>query len=65
MRILTEKKDALNTVVLYIPGGEGTAFRSGLQLSDGDLAADQLLCERNDPGTSQWRSDGQRRVRKV
>ena len=41
---LTEKKDALNTVVLYIPE-KAQLSEAELQLSDGDLAADQLLCK--------------------
>ena len=41
---LTEKKDALNTVVLYIPE-KAQLSEAKLQLSDGDLAADQLLCK--------------------
>lgn len=43
-RHLTEKKDALNTVVLYIPE-KAQLSEAELQLSDGDLAADQLLCK--------------------
>ena len=41
---LTEKKDALNTVVLYIPE-KAQLSEAELQLSDGDFAADQLLCK--------------------
>ena len=41
---LTEKKDALNTVILYIPE-KAQLSEAELQLSDGDLAADQLLCK--------------------
>ena len=41
---LTQKKDALNTVILYIPE-TAQLSEAELQLSDGDLAADQLLCK--------------------
>lgn len=41
---LTEKKDALNTVILYIPE-KAHLSEAELQLSDGDLTADQLLCK--------------------
>ena len=41
---LIEKKDALNTVVLYIPE-KAQLSEAELRLSDGDLAADQLLCK--------------------
>ena len=41
---LTEKKDALNTVVLYIPE-KAQLSEAELRLSDGDLTADQLLCK--------------------
>lgn len=41
---LTEKKDALNTVILYIPE-KAQLSEAELQLSDGDLTADQLLCK--------------------
>ena len=41
---LTQKKDALNTVILYIPE-KAQLSEAELQLSDGDLTADQLLCK--------------------
>lgn len=44
MRIDQKRKNALNTVVLYIPE-KAQLSEAELQLSDGDFAADQLLCK--------------------
>ena len=44
---LTEKKDALNTVILYIPE-KAQLSEAELQLSDGDLTVDKLFCKEAD-----------------
>lgn len=44
---LTEKKDALNTVILYIPE-KAQLSEAEIQLSDGDLTVDKLFCKEAD-----------------
>lgn len=44
---LTEKKDALNTVILYIPE-KAHLSEAKFQLSDGDLTVDKLFCKEAD-----------------
>ena len=41
----TRKEDAVNTVILYVPE-KAQLLDTEIQLSDGDLTADQLLCEK-------------------
>ena len=41
----TRKEDAVNTVILYVPE-KAQLLDAEIQLSDGDLTADQLLCEK-------------------
>ena len=41
----TQKEDAVNTVILYVPE-KAQLLDAEIQLSDGDLTADQLLCEK-------------------
>ena len=41
----TQKEDAVNTVILYVPE-KAQLLEAEIQLSDGDFTADQLLCEK-------------------
>lgn len=41
----SEKEEVINTVILYVPE-KAQLLEAEIQLSDGDLTADQILCER-------------------